>query len=85
MSIKGGGDMKRLSILLLVLMVVYSIETMKDLSVNAESNDEVTILFTHDLHDNLLPFEAEEKQVVGGVARLYEAIEEERKRVLKRS
>lgn len=80
MSIKGGGDMKRLSILLLVLMVVYSIETMKDLSVNAESNDEVTILFTHDLHDNLLPFEAEEKQVVGGVARLYEAIEEERKK-----
>lgn len=47
----------------------------------AENDDELTILFTHDLHDNYYPLEVDrdgEKQFVGGVARLYEAIAQER-------
>lgn len=49
----------------------------------ADSEEEVTILFTHDLHDNLYPFPVVEDGVseyVGGYARLYTAIEEERER-----
>ncbi len=45
---------------------------------SATSEESLTILFTHDLHDNLLPFEVErnkEKHTVGGYARLYSAIQ----------
>lgn len=47
------------------------------------SAEEITILFTHDLHDNLYPHEVEvngENIFVGGYARLMTAIEEERSR-----
>lgn len=43
--------------------------------------DSITILFTHDLHDNFLPFEVEREQQkvsVGGYARLHSAIREQR-------
>ncbi|WOV86859.1 bifunctional UDP-sugar hydrolase/5'-nucleotidase [Sporosarcina oncorhynchi] len=43
--------------------------------------DSITILFTHDLHDNYLPFEVERgqgKMTVGGYGRLASAIEEQR-------
>ncbi len=43
--------------------------------------DSITILFTHDMHDNLLPFEVEREQgkmTVGGYARLSSAIQEQR-------
>jgi len=45
------------------------------------SEQEVTIIFTHDLHDNLYPFPIEEggkTSLVGGYAKLATAIEEER-------
>lgn len=45
------------------------------------SAEEMTILFTHDLHDNLYPHKIEENGkivTVGGYARLATAIEEER-------
>src|SRR5690625_7370546 len=45
----------------------------------ADSEEEVTILFTHDLHDNLYPFPVVEDGVsehVGGYARLYTAVGE---------
>src|SRR5699024_10380689 len=47
-----------------------------------ESNDTVDILFTHDLHDNFYPFEVSEGGVTytaGGYARLYTAIQQEKK------
>ena len=51
---------------------------------NADSTVEsITILFTHDLHDNLLPFEVEREQkkvTVGGYARLHSAIVEQREK-----
>ncbi|MCM3711517.1 bifunctional metallophosphatase/5'-nucleotidase [Sporosarcina luteola] len=43
--------------------------------------DSITILFTHDMHDNLLPYEVEREQgkmTVGGYARLSSAIREQR-------
>ncbi|MFC5602759.1 bifunctional metallophosphatase/5'-nucleotidase [Sporosarcina koreensis] len=43
----------------------------------------MTILFTHDLHDNFLPFEVEREQrkmTVGGYARLSSAIQEQREK-----
>ncbi|MCM3638915.1 bifunctional metallophosphatase/5'-nucleotidase [Sporosarcina luteola] len=43
--------------------------------------DSITILFTHDMHDNLLPYEVEREQgkmTVGGFARLSSAIREQR-------
>ncbi|MGN7409466.1 bifunctional metallophosphatase/5'-nucleotidase [Sporosarcina sp. SAFN-010] len=53
---------------------------------NADSADEsITILFTHDLHDNFLPFEIDRGQgqgevTVGGYARLHSAIQEQREK-----
>lgn len=47
------------------------------------SAEEITILFTHDLHDNLYPHEIEEDGEtlsIGGYAHLATAIEEERKK-----
>lgn len=49
----------------------------------ASTEESITILFTHDLHDNLLPFEVqrnEELVSVGGYARLYSAIKEQREK-----
>src|SRR5699024_7482832 len=47
----------------------------------AEGEEEITILFTHDLHDNLYSFPVaneDETTSVGGFARLATAIEQER-------
>jgi len=47
----------------------------------ASSEESISILFTHDLHDNFLPFEVEREQgkmTVGGYARLYSAIQEQK-------
>lgn len=44
-------------------------------------DDSITILFTHDLHDNFLPFDVGRNgdvSSIGGYARLYSAIEEQR-------
>lgn len=68
---------------LFAMLVIAIIFNLLQLNVAwAEENDEVTILFTHDLHDNYNPFEVErdgEKILVGGLARMYEAIVEQRK------
>lgn len=71
--------MKRISIFIVILVLSFAL--VERPPVKAATEDEVTILFTHDLHDNYYPFEVErngEKKFVGGVARLYEAIEKER-------
>src|SRR5699024_2720838 len=47
-----------------------------------EANETVDILFTHDLHDNFYPFEVSEggeTYTAGGYARLYTAIQQEKK------
>ena len=59
--------------------MVLIIDSPKSNSVSTEES--ITILFTHDLHDNFLPFEVrrdEELVTVGGYARLYSAIKEQR-------
>ncbi|HZK33039.1 MAG TPA: metallophosphatase [Tissierellaceae bacterium] len=45
------------------------------------NNESITILFTHDMHDHFYPFSVasdKETKVLGGFARLYSAIEEEK-------
>lgn len=69
---------KSLSIILL-LATISILDAPKG---NADSAKEsITILFTHDLHDNFLPFEVKrgnKKMSVGGYARLHSAIVEQR-------
>lgn len=50
---------------------------------SASPKESITILFTHDLHDNFLPFEVKRAQgeiTVGGFARLYSSIKEQREK-----
>ena len=50
---------------------------------SATPEESLTILFTHDLHDNFLPFEVErnkEKTMVGGYARLASAINQQKEK-----
>lgn len=49
--------------------------------VNAQNEDSITILFTHDLHDHFYPFTVERDggfEELGGFSRIYSAILEER-------
>ena len=65
----------------IMLAMVLVIDSPKANSASAEES--ITILFTHDLHDNLLPFEVrrdEEIVTVGGYARLYSAIKAQREK-----
>ena len=64
-----------------MLAFIISIVSFQNSEAFATEEKEVTILFTHDLHDNYEPFEVErdgKKELVGGIARLYEAIQQER-------
>lgn len=49
-------------------------------AVSAEENDEVTVLFTHDLHSHLLPSRAEDGGEFGGYARLMTVIREQKEK-----
>ena len=69
--------MKRILKYLLLFLVVSSIL----FPVLAEKNESITIAFTHDMHDNLEPFNMEVDGKVesrGGFSRLYSAILKER-------
>lgn len=49
--------------------------------INAEDNNTMTILFTHDMHDHFYPFKVEKEgeiKELGGFSRMYTAILEER-------
>ena len=48
--------------------------------VSAESDKEVTVLFTHDLHSHFLPSKDEDGGEFGGYARLMTAINEQKKK-----
>lgn len=73
--------MKKLTKLciLWILMTSVLLHTLYIPAVNAEEpSQSLTILFTHDLHDNFLPIESVQngkQQYVGGYARLYSAIQ----------
>ncbi len=49
-------------------------------AVNAEEKEEVTVLFTHDLHSHLLPSRDEDGGEFGGYARLMTAIREQKEK-----
>lgn len=71
--------MYRLFSVLIMMTLVVSMTSSQGNA--ASSDDSITILFTHDLHDNLLPFDVqkgEEKLTVGGYARLASAIQAQR-------
>ncbi len=67
--------MKKMMKLLIVLLMVLGM----GFPVSAESdNEEVTILFTHDMHSHFLPSEDADGNEVGGFARLMSAIKTQR-------
>lgn len=78
------GDIVRKIIFHVTIIFVYLFSFLlpSSLPVIAASEEaEITILFTHDLHDNFYPFKTEidgKVEEVGGFARLYSAIEAER-------
>lgn len=64
-------------LLLFILLSSLSLPTF------AEDNESLTILFTHDIHDNLEAFDMEingDIRSIGGFARLSTAIKEEREK-----
>ncbi len=67
---------KRFSAITLATVFILSL----CIGVFAENDtDEVTVLFTHDLHSHLLPSRSDEGGEYGGYARLMHAIDEEKK------
>ena len=71
---------------LLVLICIFALSTLVIGIPNASANEEtgqITIIFTHDLHDHLLPFKLEKDGTIkeyGGLARIQTAIGLEREK-----
>ena len=70
-----------------ILMIIASILLFQiffaPASYAKEDTDSITIMFTHDMHSNLLPFLSEEEGVIseiGGYARLISLINNERQK-----
>jgi len=77
--------MKRLTGGLCLLLVIFIVSGGADISgVRATAaGEQITILFTHDLHDHFLPFRLEQDGAVrrcGGLARLQSAVKAERRK-----
>lgn len=75
-----GKHNRKISIFLLVLILFTSIPS---LTYSREEGKELTILFTHDLHDNLYPFTIEENGEIkrlGGFSRLSTEIKRQREK-----
>lgn len=67
-------------ILLLAFIILFSVFPNPIVAEN--NSEEMTILFTHDMHDHFHPFKVEDKALIkelGGFSRMYSAILEERK------
>ncbi len=62
----------------LALLLAFVIVSGLCFTVQAENGEDVTILFTHDLHSHLLPSKAEDGGEFGGYARLMTAIKEQK-------
>ncbi len=78
----GYGLRRRFIVFLSVTLAMLSIITNVPVAAAAKKEQGITILFTHDLHDNLLPFQTvEDGKAVeyGGYARLKSAIDTEKK------
>ncbi len=74
---------KNFRILLIVLILVMGFMIVPQKSYLEEVDQSITILFTHDMHDHLYPFEIEEDgeiKILGGYARLYSAIDKEKEK-----
>ncbi|MDF2906112.1 MAG: yfkN 1, partial [Herbinix sp.] len=78
-----GFKLRRHFILLLtIILVMLSASTNVPIIEASKKEQGITILFTHDLHDNLLPFQTMEDEKVikfGGYARLKTAIDDQKK------
>lgn len=68
------GVLKRISALLLVVLIIMSAL----FTASADESKEVTVLFTHDLHSHFLPSKDEDGGEFGGYARLMTAINEQK-------
>ncbi len=82
---RGGITINKIVFKLFPIVIIIAMVLMIDVPKgdSASSKESITILFTHDLHDNFLPFEAEreqERSTVGGYARLYSAIKGQREK-----
>lgn len=70
------GFLKRFAVVLFAAVMAVS----SMILVSAESKQEVTVLFTHDLHSHFLPSRDEDGGEFGGYARLMTAINEEKEK-----
>ena len=70
------GYIKRMAAVLFAAIIAVSSMVV----VSAESKQEVTVLFTHDLHSHFLPSRDEDGGEFGGYARLMTAINEQKKK-----
>lgn len=73
--------MKKLAGVLVLLLVPVILLTGPSIGTADTEQDALTILFTHDMHDNLLPYTVEENEQIveqGGYARLQTVINQER-------
>ncbi len=68
--------MKRLLCLAMVLALMLSLTVSSGLA--SQSQEEITILYTHDMHSSFLPREDENGRLVGGYARLKTLIDQQR-------
>ena len=68
--------MKRLLCLAMILALVLSLTVSSGLA--TQSQEEITILYTHDMHSSFLPREDEHGRLVGGYARLKTLIDQQR-------
>ena len=68
--------MKRLFAILLTVLMLLPL----CVGVYATPQNEVTVLFTHDLHSHFLPSKAEDGGEFGGYARLMTVINEQREK-----
>lgn len=64
-----------LSILLAIIIAINAFS-----SFAATKQDDITVLFTHDLHSHFLPFNTDTEKNVGGYARLMTAINEQKEK-----
>ena len=64
--------------LLLVLSLVLPL--LLSFPVAAEDTKDITVLFTHDLHSHFLPTPTDDGGEVGGYARLYTLIKQQKER-----
>lgn len=79
----GEENMKHRIVVCMIGILIFNIYTWSDSNVFAYNEKSITILFTHDLHDNFYPFQlVEEGKVksVGGYTRLATAIKKEKEK-----